>query len=298
MFLGMTFFGGKHTLLPSPTNNLIESVSLHNGKFDHLYMSTDATKTVDNLKDDWDYTTRLNASFEKDLEAGSIGFSTRNTDTIVIQTREKDSFEWKTIYTRPIVEDSDFNFIESYPYSRNRSVNEYKLISQINGIENSYVIIECKTEFEGFFIVDKDNIYGTIFNTDFTDTVQNINNTTLELLNNKYPSVYSNSDVNYTSGTTSGCFLKFYPDSSDVDVNGGVKYRNDVMQWLCNGKYKILKLNDGRIFLIKIVGKPTDTNEGHQDLRRISFEWIESGDVNDPRTLYINNLSEVEEAYW
>ncbi len=299
MFLGTSFFCGKHTLLPPATNvDNFTTITISNGIYDHLYLSSDSTKTINNINDEWDLYTKLNASFEGDLEAGSIGFSTRNTDTIVVKTREKGSFDWKTIYTVPIVNDEDFNFIKSYPYSRNLSDNEYMIISQINGIENSYAITECRTEFDGYFIVDKENIYGTIYNIQITDTVQNVNNTTLELLNSQYPSVYTNSDSNYTSGTTSGCFLKFDMENCVVDIDGGVKYRGDVMQWICNGKPKILKLEDGRIYLIKVVGQPSDTNEGHKDLRRISFDWVEIGNVDDERTLYMNNLSDVTEAYW
>ena len=61
---------------------------------------------------------------------------------------------------------------------------------------------------------------------------------------------------------------------------------------------KILKLNDGRIYLIKITGKPTDISEGHEDLRRISFEWVEIGDVNSEKDLYLNNLSDVSAEWW
>jgi hypothetical protein len=178
------------------------------------------------------------------------------------------------------------------------STNEYKLISKINGIENSYITTEEKTQFDGYFVVDQEIIYGTIFNIQFTDTVQNIMNATLPLLNNRFPSVYSNTETNYTSGTTSGCFLKFDCEKHEIDVEAGVKYRHEVMQWFCNRRPKILKLEDGRIYLIKIVGQPTDTNEGHKDLRRISFDWVEIGDVDDVRTLYMNNLTDVKPEYW
>ena len=299
MFLGTTFFCGKHTLLPPATNvTNFKTLSISDGKYDRLYLTADPSETLETIDEGWVFDTKLDATFEKDLEAGSIGFSVRNTDTIVIKTREKGTFDWKTIYTIPIKDNDDFNFIKSYAYSRNFSTNEYMLISMINGIENSYVITEEKTEFEGYFIVDKENIYGTIFNIELTDTIQNISVTTLPLLNDKYPSVYTNADTNYASGTTSGCWLKFDFEKHEADIEAGLKYRQEVMQWICNGKPKILKLEDGRIYLIKVVGTPSDTNEGHKDLRRISFDWVEIGDVNDVKTLYLNNLTDVTEAYW
>jgi len=68
MFLGTTFFCGKHTLLPPATNvTNFDSVSITDGKYDHLYMSTNPTNTLEDIDKDWTYDTRLNASFEKDL---------------------------------------------------------------------------------------------------------------------------------------------------------------------------------------------------------------------------------------
>lgn len=299
MFLGTTFFGGRHTFMSPPIDiKNFKSLSISDGTYDHLFLSINPDTKLENINDEWTYETKLNAKFDRDLEGGSVGFSTKNTDTIVIQTREKGELIWKTIFVIPINSNEDFNFIKNYFYSRNLSLNEYKLISQINGIENSSVIVECKTEFDGFFIVDKENVYGTVFNINITDTTQNTNNTTIELYGNKYPSVYTYSDTNYISGTTSGCFIKYNMETCQVDKEGGVKYRENIMKWLCNDKSKILKLEDGRIFLIKVVGKPSDTNDGHIDLRRISFDWVEIGDINNTKELYINNLSDVPQAYW
>lgn len=299
MFLGTTMFCGKYAFMPPVTDiKNFNSISICDGTYDHLFLSSNTDETIDNINDDWKYETKLNAKFETDLEGGNIGFSLKNTDTIVIKTREKNDFEWKTIYTVPINKKEDFNFILNYPYSPNNSDNEYMLLSTINGIENSYVTTECTTKFGGIFIVDKDNIYGTEFNLDNSDTTQNINPTVIELLNNKYPTVYTNSDANYTSGSTSGCFLKIDCDNNTIDSYGSVKYRKDIMQWLCNNRAKILKLHDGRIYLIKITGKPTDTCDGHQDLRKISFEWVEVGDINSAKDLYLNNLSDISSEWW
>ena len=165
-----------------------------------------------------------------------LGASYTTIPTLTAETLKN----WKTIYTVPIEKDSDFNFVKVYPFSPNYSDNEYMLISQINGIENSYVITECKTEFDGLFIADKDNIYGTIFNITPTDITRNVNNTKLEMLNDKYPTVFTNSEANYISGNTSGCFLKVNADTCQVDVEGGMKYRKELLDWLTNNKTKIL----------------------------------------------------------
>ncbi len=297
MFLGTTFFCGKNTFIPPATNITgFDSVSISNGTYNRLYLSSNPDDTIYSLEDDWKYETKLNAGFKNNLEGGNVGFSVKNTDTVIIKTREKGMFDWKTIYTIPIKDNTDFNFILQYPYSRNNSENEYMLLSSINGIENSYVITECKTDFNGFFIVDKENIYGTCYNVDFTDTTRNISSSVIELLNNSYPTVFTNSDCNYVTGSTSGCFMRL-DDNEQADNAAGVKYRDQVMRWLCNNRPKILKLEDGRIYMIRVTGKPADTNEGHEDLRKITFEWTEIGDVENEQDLFTNGFSDVDIKY-
>lgn len=298
MFLGTTFFTGKHTFLPPATNLNFHSLSISDGTYDHLYLSEDINSTIESLDADWTYETKLNANFDKNLDAGNSGFSLKTTDTIVIRKRERDTLNWTTIYTIPVREFADFNFTRYYPYAANHADSEYMLISTINGIENSYVITPCLSEFDGFFIVDKDHIYGTIYNLAPVDTTQNSNVTVLELLNNRYPSVYTNSQCNYVNGYTSGCFLKLNPDTQTVDTKAGIRYRQEFMDWLTNGKSKLIKLEDGRIYLARISGKPTETQEGPSELKRIGFDWTQIGDAESPRDLYLNSLSDIPEKWW
>lgn len=299
MFLGTTFFCGKHSLEP-PATNITDfyTLSVSDGTYDQLFLSTDTSQTADDLEDDWKYETKLNARFDGDLEGGNVGFSTKNTDVMVIKTRETGSLDWKTIYTIPVSKDTDFQVNVSYPFSRNGSDNEYMLLSMINGIENSYVTARAKTEFSGFYVADKEHVYGTMYNVEMTDTTRNRNTTVIELLNNTYPTVFSNSQCNYATGTTSGSFIRFDPDADTLDLSEGIRYRKEFMDWLCNGNAKILKLEDGRIYLIKITGKPTDTNLGDNDLRNITFDWAEIGSVDSERDLYLNNLSDVTAEFW
>ena len=119
-----------------------------------------------------------------------------------------------------------------------------------------------------------------------------------QLLNSKYMSVVSKSSLNCDSGSITGTFLKIDCGDNSVDRNGGLKYRNDVKDRLANHKPLILKIYDGRIWMINVTGNPTDTQGGHYDIRQISFEWIEIGDINDMRTLYNYGFSDVDSRWW
>ena len=144
----------------------------------------------------------------------------------------------------------------------------------------------------------KDSIYGTIYDLDGCDTSRNIASQTLQLLNSKYMTVVSNSNLNCDSGSITGTFIKINCDDYTVDQNGGLQYRNDFKNRLANKKPLILKIDDGRIWMIRVTGNPNDTQGGHRDIRQITFEWVEIGDINDMRTLYMNGLSDVDGRWW
>ena len=67
--------------------------------------------------------------------------------------------------------------------------------------------------------------------------------------------------------------------------------------WLSNKKPKILKFYDGRIWLISVTGGITDAGDSINDLRKISFDWVEIGKPNS-ETLYNCALSDVGREWW
>ena len=302
LFLGTTFFSGAHTMEPPATNiSPITEISLTNGTFDHLYVGKNVNEEVVVTNNEWTEDTLLSAPFDENLDAGNSGFSLRNTDTVIIKRREKGTVDWITIFVKPIKYIEDFKFIFFDRYAKGNTDYEYILCSTCNGIENSYVIKEVYSQFHGFFVVDSNNSYGTFFNVDGGDTQRNAAGEVVPLLNNKYAKVVRNNSTSYDTGTASGVFIKtnrIGEDSCSMDLPGSNKFRSDIMDFLMNGRPKILKWDDGRIWLISITGSPTDSRVDHELVREISFQFAEIGDCNDPRTLYLNGLSTVESKWW
>lgn len=302
LFLGTTFFSGAHTMEPPATNiSPITEISLTNGTFDHLYVGKNVNEEVVVTNNEWTEDTLLSAPFDENLDAGNSGFSLRNTDTVIIKRREKGTVDWITIFVKPIKYIEDFKFIFFDRYAKGNTDYEYILCSTCNGIENSYVIKEVYSQFHGFFVVDSNNSYGTFFNVDGGDTQRNAAGEVIPLLNNKYAKVVRNNSANYDTGTASGVFIKtnrIGEDSCSMDLPGSNKFRSDIMDFLMNGRPKILKWDDGRIWLISVTGYPTDSRVDHELVREISFQFAEIGDCNDPRTLYLNGLSTVESKWW
>lgn len=300
IFLATTFCSGRNTLLPSAISNIeITAIQIFDGVYNHLYLSSNPNDTTEAYESEWTYDTKLNASFNDGLEAGNSSFSLRTTDHVVIKRREIGTVDWVTIFVKEInvIEDFDIHFKDTY--ARAGVEYEYRISSYISGVENSYVTDTVYSDFNGYYVTDKDCLYGTIFDFDGCETSRNIANQTLQLLNSKYMSVVSNSDINCDSGSISGTFIKLDEDEhKEVDRISSHKFRNDFKDRLANKKPLILKICDGRIWMIRVTGTPTDSYGGHLDLRKITFEWVEIGDINDMKTLYNYGFSDVDSRWW
>lgn len=299
IFLGTTFCSDGNTLFP-PTikKDTLLSIQLFDGTYNQLYLSTDASITINNLNDEWNYNTKINADFNGNFDAGNAGFSLRNTDNVVVRRREVGTMDWTVIYVQEVetIKDLNINIIDKY--ARSGVEYEYSVSSFVNGVENSYIINNVYSEFDGFYVTDKDCLYGTIYNVDGCDTSRNVTNSLVEMLNSKYMQVVGNSDLNCDSGSISGTVIKFNEDEDDIDMELSLSYRKEFVNRLANKKPLILKVDDGRIWMIKVTGTPTDNMHDMRSLRDISFEWTEIGDINDMRTLYLNGFSDVDSRWW
>lgn len=298
MFLGFDMFSGIYAMTPQYLNTSnTTDVQIKDGVYDHLYLSRNTEKTVDNINDEWEDDTVVNADFNDTLEGGNTGFSLKNTDTILIKKRKKGTLDWITIFTIPVNSIDDFNFVKEYHYGESDTDYEFMIVSSFNGTQTAYEIAECTSNFRGMCLTDKDHFYKTDCELSEVTFAQNMTNNVQTLLNNTYPVIISNDDSNYTSGSITALFLKF----EDCDVvlgKKGMEYRNEIIKWLCNKKAKILKLDNGMIKMIRITGTPTLTNENHPEIQNISFEFTEIGDANNEKDLYRNNLSDVEPNRW
>lgn len=299
MFLGIDMFSGKYAMTPQYVNTgEATEVMIRDGIYDHLYLSRNPENTVNNINDEWNDDTVINADFNGTLEGGNTGFSLKNTDTILIKKREKGTLDWTTIFAFPVEKIDDFNFVKEYNYGEGETDYEFMIVSSYKGTQTAYEVAECKSDFKGLCIADKTHLYSTdcelsdtTFNQNFTSNVQT-------LLNNTYPVVISNDDSNYTSGSITALFIKFDENCDVLLGKKGMQYRDEIFKWLCNKKAKILKLQNGTTKLIRITGSPSLTDAGHPELKNISFEFTETGDVNSESDLYKNNLSDVEPNRW
>ena len=298
IFFGTAFCSDGNSLFP-PTikNDVLLAIQIFDGTYSQLYLGTDTSVTIHDLNDEWNFNTKMNANFDGDFDAGNAGFSLKNTDHVVVRRREFGTMDWTVIHVQKVEDIEDLNVHIIDKYARSGVEYEYSVSSFVNGVENSYIVNNVYSEFEGYYITDKDCLYGTIYNMDGADTTRNVTRQVVEMLNSKYMNVVSNSATNCDSGSITGTFFKVDAEGQ-IDQEASLRDRNAVKNRLANKKPLILKVGDGRIWMIKASGTVSDTMDGHRDLRNITFEWVEVGDVNDMKTLYMNGFSDVDQKWW
>jgi len=307
MFIcGSNFVGGALACALTPTDiDNINYVELKNGIYDDLYISKATDFELTNkCPEEWDFDTVLWAKFNGNSNAGNVDWSLETTSHIVLKSRTDGEFKWKTIAVKEIHTIDDF--VMNYPdylIASGQTV-EYAVVNVLYGSEGNYVITKITPKFDKMFLIEDGVVWGTDITDGFCDTTRNIPSSTVELLNSKYPIFVRNTIANYDTGNCKGSFVPFANEEScelafseEYDYMR-VQYQKGFMDFISDGVPKILKLPDGRIWIIQVTPNPADTANQMYNNREISWSWVEIGDVNSEEDLYYLGLSDVSPEWW
>lgn len=297
IFLGTTFCAGRNSLDATATkinaNINSKNIKLQNGIYDDIYISKNINREYSTIIPSvWDYDTILYAQFKGNLNAGNVDFILDTVSAFRIKRRLANTSEWITIHEFPITNINDLRFEKYDRYVQSNHTYEYLLAPIINGIEGNSYLKTATPKFDGIFLVDKENRYGTLL--DITlDTQKFKPSNVINTIGRKYPYVVSNGLSNYYKGSVSGIFIQYQGDQLGFDIENALTYRKNLNEFLYNGEPKILKNEDGRAWMISIIGELDETVEGHKEKIRTKFNFVEIGDINSNMDLYNNNFIDV-----
>ena len=307
MFIcGSNFVGGELACAITPTGiENINYIELKNGIYDDLYISGSTDfEITDKCPEEWDFDTVLWAKFNGNTNAGNIDWNLETTSHIILKSRSEGEFKWKTIAVKEIHNIHDF--VINYPdyFVASGQTIEYAIVNVLNGSEGNYATTKITPKFNKMFLIEDNIVWGTEITDGYCNTTRNIPSATVELLNHKYPIFVRNTIANYDTGTCTGSFVPLADEEScelayDPQYNyQRIKYQKEFMDFICDGIPKILKMPDGRMWIIQVTPNPTDSaNEQYND-REISWTWVEIGDVNSEEDLYYLGLSDVTSEWW
>ena len=106
----------------------------------------------------------------------------------------------------------------------------------------------------------------------------------------------SNGSNNYDSGTVSAQWLEYDSTTDDWDVDNGHEFVKDLKDFLNNNSPKLIKYQDGRMWLAEISSSDiTDTEDDAHLQVHTAFDFTEIGDCDSGSDLYDNGLIDVEQ---
>ena len=290
MFCGTAFCGAIHSVDSTPTKlGDIISLTLDNAIYDSIFATgVVALDWNGQVRYDWDYHTYLYAAFQNDLYGGNCDFTIDNVDMLKIKRRKKGEHVYKTLYEVPIKSNEDFTF-QRYDYlAAANQKYEYAIVPCFGGVEGTTRSNSVLSEFEGVFLVERDVAYQALLNMELTHKRVK-SGSSVTTLGRRMPFHVSNGASNYTAGSLSATYIPHKDGQYDVD--NGWKYREDINDFLTNGKPKILKNFEGKIWIIYILEDTIDeTQKDHYQNVVTSFDWNEAGDANNTADLYYNGF--------
>ena len=171
------------------------------------------------------------------------------------------------------------------------------------GCEGTYAVTKVTSRFHKMFLVEGGTVWGTEITDGFCDTTRNTPSSVVELLHSRYPIFIRNTVANYDTGSCKGSFVPLDETSCEFAYDSEqdytrIKYQREFMDYICDSIPKILKLPDGRLWLVQITPNPSDAANQQYNDREISWSWVEVGDVNSEEDLYYLGFSNVEPEWW
>lgn len=205
--------------------------------------------------------------------------------------RKKDTeFDWITLKEIKINKVSDLNFIYLDSYASARETYNYALVPVYGQEEGNYITNSIYSNFNGLFVVDKENSIQLFKEWENTakQQVQKIGQ--FLPFGEQYPTIIKNGKLNYKQGS-----VKAFTSISNlphVDIDLERKHLEVINAFFSNGNAKIMKDSNGNTYLIMIEDdiSQSDIKAMGNALSYIQFNWVEIGNVNNQRDLYNNNL--------
>lgn len=281
---------------------------LTNAVYDEVYATknTLAYEKATPTQKMWDFNTIMHAFFSGDLHAGNVKYTAAEVDYLRIKRRKKGTYDWVIMFEVPIEKADDFKFERFDKYARSHTDYEYALVPVIyhieggEDVEGNLNISNVHSVFDDVFISEKDLTFHACAEINW-NIAKNHPNLVVAPIHRKHPYVFGNGNTNYYTGSLSGVWAELekacnyssftsWNDAWDRMWTGSWEYRHNLMEFLCNGKPKILKMPDGRMWLVCITGSPTETVSLHFYAPTTSFEWTETDDCDSGKALYENNL--------
>lgn len=301
MIFGLNSTIGSNVSVDNVKRPAVNEVKISNGIYDTLYLtvSKEFDYTMD-IPDERDLYTILQAEYKGNILAGTIDYQIGVTNYFKIKRRKKGTLKWDTISIQAVdlnaMEDNTITFYVMDITNCADETYEYGVCSVNQGVESSISAIkEVYSTFDGIVICDLDKSFQTEMECTLTES-QNGEPSVITTFGNRYPYVVKLGHANYASGNAAGMFC-FLDEDCTMDFKESIKQRKELSEFLKDGKAKILKYFDGRIFAVGINSPVSQETGEHDEKVLTSFDWVEVCDANNFEELCNIGLAENNTYY-
>ena len=306
---GSTFLGGDELSVPcTPTNvDHITKVEIYNTRVDDFYISNDVN--LDNIwensiPDEWDFNTVMLAKFNDDTSAGNVNWHLKDLSHIIIKVKPEMDIKWITSHVKAVKTYEDLVIIGKY-LAATTGVWDVALIPISSGtIEGTYVQTKVNVVVDRLVLIDMDNIHST-FLVDSALSIQSVMpSQAVETIHNKFPYIVRNTRANYETVDITCTFLPNDEECIELNKNlpAQARWSRELKGWIMNGKTKLLKTDDGDMWLGYITTPVSDQpyDDGVTELRKYSFGLTETGLPNKEKDLFDAKLldASVTSDWW
>jgi len=300
IFLGFNACGSEKSAYQTPVSlDNINKIELSNGIYDDLFVTNNVLQDFTApLNTAWDWNTILHAEFNGDLLAGNVNFMLSQISKIRCKYREYGFSDWITFDEVSITNVEDLVFERYIRFNKSKTTYDVALVPIFadEQTEGNYNITSVDSYFDGLFVLDKDYSYNAV-SVEITPT-KNIISGLLTPLDGKYPVVFHNTSINYDSLSVKCQFIQTI--DCELNKDGALLYRENAKKFLTNNMPKILKYEDGRIWLADIPdNQVTDDSSQYnfEGYTLTSWNFVEVGDPNSQEDLYENGLIDIAPSY-
>lgn len=296
MFLGYGFAGGNYSLDATPVcQNDSTSIKVSNAVVGDLYATNEALTYSTTIPNDWNFYTIMHGKFSGNLLAGNIEFAVSEVSSLRIERRIKNNTNWIILHEQTISKKEDLTVLYYDKTARANTTYEYAIVPVLGQVEGTKYSQEITTDFQGLFVVDRDNVFQTELDIKFYNAKRNKPRSVVVPIGSKYPMVVSNSTNNYDSMTVSAEWINYNSEDDSWDVNNATTYIDNLKDFLNNEYPKLIKYQDGRMWLAETSSEISDEeDEAHLQIHT-SFDFVEIADCDSGSDLYANGFIDVDQ---
>jgi len=291
IFLGYAFAGGKYSVDPTPINQEDTTViKVSNGVVGDLFATNEDLTYSTDIPSTWNFYTIMHGKFSGNLLAGNIDFAVSEVTSLRVERRKKGLTAWTILLEQTVTTVDDLKILYYDKTARANTTYEYAIVPMFDQVEGTKYSKEVTTDYQGLSIVDSENVFSTELDVSISKK-RNKPRAVIVPINRKYPFTVSNGANNYSSGSISAQWLEYDPETDDWDKDSGNTFVDSLEDFLNNGLPKLIKYQDGRMWLVSVTSPEITETEDENHLQiHTSFEWTEIGDCDSISDLFDNGL--------